>query len=232
MAPTTVLLVAAPLVRWTLHELLRQHPARWSVVGCADGIDQALPAVSLQRPQVIAVAGEFERAAELADLCRLAPTVLVTSWDDAAHVSGALQAGVRGLVRNGDAPESFLDTLARVAAGERIVPAPHRAAPATLERRADPAAAADALRIASLTPRERDVIRAMTSSVSVPGKVIADRLHLSEHTLRNHLTSIYGKLVVSNRVELYAYAVRHHLLAAGVRDEAAPDGEPDEGNTP
>ena len=44
-----------------------------------------------------------------------------------------------------------------------------------------------------------------------PGKVIAQRLNISEHTLRNHLTSIYRKLSVSNRAELHAYVNRHGL---------------------
>jgi DNA-binding CsgD family transcriptional regulator len=42
-------------------------------------------------------------------------------------------------------------------------------------------------------------------------KVLAARLFISEHTLRNHLTSIYNKLDVANRLELYVYAVKHQL---------------------
>ncbi len=41
--------------------------------------------------------------------------------------------------------------------------------------------------------------------------MIASRLCISEHTLRNHLTSIYTKLQLSNRLDLYAYATRHSL---------------------
>ncbi len=61
------------------------------------------------------------------------------------------------------------------------------------------------------TLRERQTIAAMTSDAGAPGKVIADRLCISEHTLRNHLTSIYSKLGLSNRVDLYAYATRNRL---------------------
>ena len=66
-------------------------------------------------------------------------------------------------------------------------------------------------KIAALTLRERQTIAAMSVHVGVPGKVIAERLCISEHTLRNHLTSIYDKLGVVNRVDLYAYATRHAL---------------------
>ena len=40
---------------------------------------------------------------------------------------------------------------------------------------------------------------------------MAERLNISEHTLRNHLTSIYRKLELSNRMELYLYVQRHGL---------------------
>jgi DNA-binding CsgD family transcriptional regulator len=41
-------------------------------------------------------------------------------------------------------------------------------------------------------------------------------LFISEHTLRNHLTSIYDKLQVANRLELFAYAHKHGLTKAPV----------------
>ena len=66
-------------------------------------------------------------------------------------------------------------------------------------------------KIATLTSRERQTIAAVASDASAPAKVIAERLCISEHTLRNHLTSIYGKLDVSSRLGLYAYATRHSL---------------------
>ena len=66
-------------------------------------------------------------------------------------------------------------------------------------------------RIDQLTPRERQLVVTLASDAAAPGKVVAQRLHISEHTLRNHLTSVYGKLGVSNRVELYAFAQRHGL---------------------
>jgi two-component system, NarL family, nitrate/nitrite response regulator NarL len=66
-------------------------------------------------------------------------------------------------------------------------------------------------KISMLTSRERQTIAAVASDASAPGKVIAGRLCISEHTLRNHLTSIYGKLGLSSRVDLYAYATKHSL---------------------
>jgi DNA-binding NarL/FixJ family response regulator len=66
-------------------------------------------------------------------------------------------------------------------------------------------------RIDQLTTRERHLVITLASDASAPGKVLAQRLHISEHTLRNHLTSIYRKLGVANRTELYAFAHRNGL---------------------
>ena len=60
-----------------------------------------------------------------------------------------------------------------------------------------------------LTARELEVLRLISSGLS--NQAIAERLCISEHTLRNHLTSIYEKLGVSSRLELWAYANEHGL---------------------
>jgi DNA-binding NarL/FixJ family response regulator len=50
-----------------------------------------------------------------------------------------------------------------------------------------------------------------------PGKTIAEKLHISESTLRNHLTSIYDKLGVANRHGLLAYAYQNGFAAQALR---------------
>lgn len=72
----------------------------------------------------------------------------------------------------------------------------------------------DRLKTAMLTARERQTILAVASDAAAPGRVIAGRLCISEHTLRNHLSSIYGKLGLQNRLDLYAHATRHQLNKA------------------
>ena len=62
-----------------------------------------------------------------------------------------------------------------------------------------------------LTMRERELISQLVADPSANYRRIAERLHITEHTVRNHLTSIYGKLGVINRLELFVYAHRHGL---------------------
>lgn len=57
----------------------------------------------------------------------------------------------------------------------------------------------------ALTEKEYAVIKAVTRNSEITLKDIAEQLHISEHTLRNHLASIYDKLGVKNRLELYVF---------------------------
>ena len=69
---------------------------------------------------------------------------------------------------------------------------------------------ADKRRIASLTPRERDVIESIC--LGLRNKEISNRLHISMATVSHHLTSIYSKLGVSDRTSLVIYAARQRLV--------------------
>ncbi|MGH8650446.1 MAG: response regulator transcription factor, partial [Burkholderiales bacterium] len=77
-----------------------------------------------------------------------------------------------------------------------------------------PSADPERTKIASLTDREREVVSIAATHAGANAKAIAEMLFISEHTLRNHLTSIYDKLQVANRLELFAYAHKHGLAKA------------------
>jgi DNA-binding NarL/FixJ family response regulator len=66
-------------------------------------------------------------------------------------------------------------------------------------------------KIESLTIRELHIVMAMTNRAGATGGEVAKGLHISESTLRNHLSSIYTKLELSNRLELWDYAHKHKL---------------------
>lgn len=64
-------------------------------------------------------------------------------------------------------------------------------------------------KIASLSKKERHILESLTSSTDYSRKELADSLNISEHTLRNHLASIYEKLEVHNKLELYVFCKDH-----------------------
>lgn len=68
----------------------------------------------------------------------------------------------------------------------------------------------EAAKIETLTEREREVIAAVGEGLK--NKEIGERLFISDITVRHHLTSIYSKLEVSDRLELIIYAYRHNLV--------------------
>jgi DNA-binding NarL/FixJ family response regulator len=66
-------------------------------------------------------------------------------------------------------------------------------------------------KIAALTNREREIIKALVKNDSSTNKEISDHLYISDSTLKNHLTTIYSKLEVKNRIELLKFALKHNL---------------------
>ena len=71
------------------------------------------------------------------------------------------------------------------------------------------------VKISMLTEREREIIALLAEGLR--NKQIAERLFISEITVRHHLTSIFNKLAVSDRVELLIYAYRNGIVAAPSR---------------
>lgn len=211
-----VFLIALPLVRWGLERLVQTAHPQFEITGGAAHVAEAMPMLERQTPDVLVLVLEgsapFE---ELTDLCgkTRAKILLVTNNADVSWLDKAVIAGVRGVVRTGEAPPTLLKAIDKVNDGEFWI---DRGATSRIFMEMARQKAADRndpekSKIATLTTRERQTIAALASDAAAPGKVIASRLCISEHTLRNHLTSIYTKLQLSNRLDLYAYATRHSL---------------------
>ncbi len=218
--PARVMLVALPLMSWGLERLLEGDHGRWSVVGVAGSAAEGVLRLEQIEPDVIVFDLDGEDGTEsLAHLQSQTPAKILalTSSRDSVLQDSAVLAGARGVVGKYEAPIVLLRALEKVNAGEmwlersatgRIFSelSRHQEGRWRSSRRAS---------VSALTPKERLTVEALASDAASPGKVIAQRLNISEHTLRNHLTSIYRKLSVSNRTELHAYVNRHGLDRAG-----------------
>lgn len=210
-----VLIVASPLVAWGLERLVQSAESGCDLAGTASAPREALRIVGTTRVDVLVVASEDLPTAEIAEFCAecAAKVLLVTHSADEAWLDNAVISGVRGVVRTGEPASTLLKAIAKVQAGELWIDrsATTRIFLQMARRKAAESDDPHRSKIATLTARERQTIAALTTDAAAPGKVIADRLCISEHTLRNHLTSIYNKLGLSNRLDLYAYATRHRL---------------------
>ncbi len=125
--------------------------------------------------------------------------------DDEA-VGQALRAGARGYLVKGAPQAEILETIRGVHAGRAVIGA------ATAKQLGNVfAAATPADPFPELTPRERSVLEALAAGAST--SQIADRLGLSDKTVRNHLSNIFTKLRVTDRTQAVIKARAHGLGA-------------------
>jgi DNA-binding NarL/FixJ family response regulator len=145
-----------------------------------------------------------------------AKILVLTGSDDVDMLDRAVLTGVRGVVRKREPPATLIKAIEKVHEGEIWIDrgATSRIFMEMARQKAAERNDPEKTKIATLTTRERQTIIAMSSDAAA-GKVIAGRLCISEHTLRNHLTAIYSKLGLCNRLDLYAYASKHSLNKAG-----------------
>jgi DNA-binding NarL/FixJ family response regulator len=116
-----------------------------------------------------------------------------------------------GLVLKEKAAEVLLQAIEKVRAGEVWLDGAMIASvlrEMTHTREAQPVNPKSA-RLALLTEREREVIALVGQGLR--NKQVAERLFISETTVRHHLTAIFAKLEVADRLELVIYAYRHGL---------------------
>ena len=215
-----VMLVALPMVSWGLERLLESDHGRWSVAGVTDNAAEAVLRVEQIAPDVVVFDLDGEEGTESLAHLRLQSDAkilaITTSRDEVLHDS-AILAGARGVVGKYDPPVVMLKALEKILAGEMWIErgATSRIFVELLRHRGPQRRRVRRTSVSALTPKERETVAALAADASAPGKVIAQRLGISEHTLRNHLTAIYRKLSVSSRVDLYAYAHRHGLDKLG-----------------
>jgi len=218
--PARVMLVALPLMSWGLERLLEGDHGRWSVVGVVDSAAEGVLRLEQIAPDIIVFDLDGEEGTEsLAHLHGQSPAKILalTSSRDPALQDSAVLVGARGVVGKYEAPVVLLRALEKIHAGEMWI---ERSATSRifleLSRHQDGRwRSSRRASVSALTPKERQTVEALASDAAAPGKVIAQRLNISEHTLRNHLTAIYRKLSVSNRSELHAYVNRHGLDRLG-----------------
>jgi len=154
-------------------------------------------------------------ASLIAKMAETARVVLLSADVTPTTQLRAAQLGAAGVVAKDLAPSVLFNAIDRVHHGEAwferstiaAVIASHRA-------RIENAPSSESVGIESLTKREREVIGAVAQGLR--NRDIADRLFISDATVRHHLTSVFGKLGVSDRLQLLIFAFRHGL--------ANPDG--------
>lgn len=221
-APIRVMIVDDhKTILWGLERLVESAAPRMQVVATASACGEVLAAAQAGLPDVIILdldlGGEssLDILPSLLEACRARVLILTGERSCAVH-QAAICAGARGVVVKDESAETLLHAISRVYAGDLWIDQKLMGGMVGLLNDRARAAQPDegARRIASLTAREREIIRALISNRGAKGMVIAEALGISEHTLRNHLTVIYDKLALRNRIDLFAFATEHGLDSA------------------
>jgi len=192
-----------------------ERDKRFQVLEPVSDAREIVASVVKQKPAVVVVSAEldedkrkgFEVARELHSSCPEARVVMLIDASERGQIVEAFRAGARGVFCRSEALKSLAKCIYCVSQGQ--VWASSKELRYLLEALGDalPLRVIDARGGTLLSKREQEVVRCVAEGLS--NREIAQRLGLTEHTVKNYLFRIFDKLGVSKRVEvvLYAYSL-------------------------
>ena len=193
------------LVRDGLGRLLASVPDIEVVAAAADG-REAIRLAQEHRPDVILMDLRMpgmdgsEATRRLLEEDPATQVVILTSFSERDEILSALDAGAIGYLLKDAEPDELIRGVRAAAHGESPL-APKAARELLGSRSSAPAS--------QLTDREREVLRLVTRGL--PNKLIARELGISEKTVKAHLTAIFQRIGVADRVQAAMWARDHHI---------------------
>ena len=205
-----------PIFRYGLRKVLEAEP-NFSVVGeVADGEEMVRLAGEL-KPDVVLIdlasprCSASELLRRLSELRQPPRSVVLTGSASRSEMIGALQHGAHGILSRGAGPESIIDCVRTVMNGQYWVERESVSDLVHVLRRFLPGSGnGNGRPNLGLTRRELEVVAAIVAGYT--NRDIAQKFNLSEQTVKHHVTNIFDKLGVSNRLEVALMAVSHHLV--------------------
>jgi DNA-binding NarL/FixJ family response regulator len=203
---------------WGLQKLIEKEHPRLVHVGTAMTVDEALTLLPHAKPRVILVDMELEGTTSVHVLSALinasnGAVIGFTSSRNPEILEAAVLAGARGILKKTATPLDIVKAIERVRSGELW-------ADRTIIQRLFETLSSEPhhehigqQKVYGLSARELEIVVALSRSPNKPLKTIAPVLGVTESTLRTHLSSIYQKLHVAGRLDLYVYAQKHGLAS-------------------
>jgi len=197
-----------PVVCSGLTSMLRAQP-ELDIIGTAASGEEALDIVRRENPDLMLLDLRMPGMDGIAVLnalktCAKGPRVLVlTSYEKDEDIYRAIRAGAQGYLLKDTTEAEMTTAIYDVHAGKRYIPRPIAARLADRMTRSD------------LTPREIQILERIADGST--NKEIGEDLDISENTVRHHVNSILEKLVVSDRTEAVATAIRSGILSESDR---------------
>jgi len=199
---------------WGLERLIETEQPRMIVAGKATSVEEALALIAAAQPDVVLLDLDLGGTSSVGSIPQLversqAKVLVLTGAREPELHQAALLAGARGVISKEALATDILKAIAKVHAGElwadhvttqRVISA--LAKPRGKEQRQQD-------RLLELAAREREIVAKLRSRPDASMAATANSLGIGEHTLRNHLSSIYDKLGVAGRLQLYVFLSKH-----------------------
>jgi DNA-binding NarL/FixJ family response regulator len=204
------------LFRRGLQMVLAQEPDIEVVGEASDGSDAVEKAKTL-KPDIVLMdvrmprRSGIEATGDIRDMLPGAKILMLTISDEEADLYESIKAGASGYLLKEISIEEVADAIRSVMAGQSRI-SPSMASKLLSEFAAISQRAGDRreLAAAKLTDREMQVLKLVAQGLN--NKDIAERLFISENTVKNHIRNILDKLHLHSRMEAVVYAVREKLL--------------------
>jgi two-component system nitrate/nitrite response regulator NarL len=204
-----------PIFRDGLRKLLESEPDFRVIGEGADG-EEAVALARKLKPDILLLDLAMPRLPGMEALQELAAsaspvrTILLTAAIEKDQVPAALELGARGVVLKESATQVLLKCIRTVMDGQYWVGRESVSDLVRALREATPPGGAPQKKAFGLTPRELEIVAAIVAGYT--NKDIAQKFSLSEQTVKHHLTNIFDKLGVSNRLELALFSIHHRLV--------------------
>ncbi len=186
-----------------------------ALVGEQATCEEALRVATSERPDVIVVdlhlrSEAFRCIDEILSAVPSSRVIVLSDRSKAADHPALVELGATGLVLKNEPPETLIKAIRKVHDGEVWLDRRNTAAVISRMVRRRHEEDHEVAKMATLTSREHEIIALVGEGLK--NGAIAQRLFVSEATVRNHLTSILSKLGLSDRFELAVYAFRQGLV--------------------
>jgi DNA-binding NarL/FixJ family response regulator len=212
--PITIMIVDDHVVIRSGLRMLIEHDQNMRVVAMAGNQEEAMERAASETPDVIILdllLGDEDALTFLPELCQTSPNsrvLILTGVQNPDSHRRAIRRGAMGIVLKEHAADQLLKAIKKVHEGEVWI---ERSMVGDMIQELSRPAMVDPelVKIESLTEREREVIALVGEGLK--NKQVGERLFISETTVTHHLSSVFSKLEVSDRLELIIYAFRHGL---------------------